>query len=167
LFGRIFGFINMELNSKITVLREIMENDELGDYVTVHKMLHHDQINGFSVSPPNGSRTLLRLHRALEFIMRFLSDVAASNDDVSCVEIAQQAYAATLASYHPWVLRKGVQLAFRSLPHRAEFINRLRPDVSVSDEQMAVIMHDGMEICQQVYDRVQNMYAAANCLDLP
>jgi hypothetical protein len=54
---------------------------------------------------PNGSRTLLRLHRALAFIAAFLSKMRTAPDDASSAKIAWNAYLATLARFHSWPVR--------------------------------------------------------------
>jgi hypothetical protein len=54
---------------------------------------------------PNGSRTLLRLHRALAFIGAFLSEMRNAPDDASSASIAWNAYSATMARFHLWPVR--------------------------------------------------------------
>lgn len=54
---------------------------------------------------PNGSRTLLRLHRALAFISSFLSQMRLAPDDASSATIAWNAYSVTMARFHSWPVR--------------------------------------------------------------
>ena len=54
---------------------------------------------------PSGSRTLLRLHRALEYIIAFLHKLDDIQDADLCSVISVEAYEATLMKYHPWVVQ--------------------------------------------------------------
>jgi len=54
---------------------------------------------------PSGSRTLLRLHRALEYIIGFLHKLDDIEDEGYCSVISREAYEATLMKYHPWVVQ--------------------------------------------------------------
>ena len=54
---------------------------------------------------PSGSRTLLRLHRALEYITAFLDRLEGMKDEDYCSVTSREAYETTLMKYHPWVVQ--------------------------------------------------------------
>ena len=54
---------------------------------------------------PSGSRTLLRLHRALEYITAFLGNMEALEDEAYLSVVSREAYEKTLMKYHPWIVQ--------------------------------------------------------------
>ena len=56
---------------------------------------------------PSGSRTLLRLHRALEYIAEFLGHLEALEDETYLGQVSKDAYEKTLMKYHPWIVQVG------------------------------------------------------------
>lgn len=67
--------------------------------------VEHDLIKTKKKDDPSGSRTLLRLHRALEYIIAFLHKLDDIQDPDLCSVISVEAYEATLMKYHPWVVQ--------------------------------------------------------------
>ncbi|XP_065282095.2 ceramide-1-phosphate transfer protein isoform X1 [Dermacentor albipictus] len=69
--GSLFGFINSDVKSKLDILEDYRKLDDIGDnYETLNTMIEYEKSAGTieDTKKPSGSRTLLRLHRALEFI---------------------------------------------------------------------------------------------------
>nr|XP_037269102.1 ceramide-1-phosphate transfer protein-like [Rhipicephalus microplus] len=69
--GSLFGFINSDVKSKLDILDDYRKSDDVGDnYETLNSMIEYEKEEGIIADEkkPSGSRTLLRLHRALEFI---------------------------------------------------------------------------------------------------
>ena len=54
---------------------------------------------------PSGSRTLLRLHRALEYITEFLGRLDDLEDETYLSQASKDAYEQTLMKYHPWIVQ--------------------------------------------------------------
>ena len=54
---------------------------------------------------PSGSRTLLRLHRALEYIVAFLANMEDLEDEAYLSTVSREAYEKTLMKYHPWIVQ--------------------------------------------------------------
>ena len=54
---------------------------------------------------PSGSRTLLRLHRALEYITEFLGKLEDLEDETFLSQVSKDAYETTLMKYHPWIVQ--------------------------------------------------------------
>ena len=55
---------------------------------------------------PSGCRTLLRLQRALEFILQFMGEIAHSDNDAKVSTLASKVYHDTLGKHHPWLTRR-------------------------------------------------------------
>ena len=59
--------------------------------------------NLLKTTTKNGTRNLLRLHRALEFIAQFLNEVTKLDEDENTNSLAILSYERTLMKYHSWV----------------------------------------------------------------
>lgn len=91
-------------------------------YEKIEKMIEYEINNNLLRNSgdnlANGSRTLLRLHRALFFIIKFTECILNSEENSSMAPLAKAAYDNTIAQYHPWIIRKAVHLALYTLPNR-------------------------------------------------
>ncbi|KAH8038832.1 hypothetical protein HPB51_003335 [Rhipicephalus microplus] len=84
--GSLFGFINSDVKSKLDILDDYRKSDDVGDnYETLNSMIEYEKEEGIIADEkkPSGSRTLLRLHRALEFIAALFKAISTANDDAS------------------------------------------------------------------------------------
>lgn len=81
--GTIFYFVISDVKEKIKLLENYLENDAV-NYKTILNMVQHEKSQNM-LSPPevstrnNATRNLLRLHRALLFIYRYLEALASSD----------------------------------------------------------------------------------------
>ncbi|TMW39697.1 hypothetical protein DOY81_015224, partial [Sarcophaga bullata] len=73
----------------------------------------------------SGSRTLLRLHRGLEFVYEFLNSLADLCENDKTHGCCKTSYETTLAKHHPWVVRKGALVAMYALPTKGELLKRV------------------------------------------
>ena len=67
MLGTVFGFVGSDVKAKVEILQEYREGPNKHNYETVEKMLHFEKSTGIMESNrlSSGSRTFLRLHRAL------------------------------------------------------------------------------------------------------
>ena len=113
-----------------------------------------------------GSRTLLRLHRALDFTKQFLEQLVLMKDDDKVATMANKVYQATLANFHPWLIRKAAGLALYSLPNRKDLIKKIAPDgieESLLKEKVDVCVHN-IDI---VYKDIEELYTKHSLHGLP
>ncbi|CAF1582971.1 unnamed protein product [Adineta ricciae] len=135
--GTIFEWATNDLSLKLNVLKEHERLDPV-NYHSIQSMIAYEVESGRVLSRdtpvflpsgkplPNGSRTLLRLHRALAFISAFLSEMRTASDDASSASIAWSAYSATMARFHSWPVRYTIHAALKlTLPNRQDLINKL------------------------------------------
>lgn len=118
---------------------------------------------------PSGARTLLRLHRALEFISQFLHEVTKIEDDASTTPSARNAYGRTLSKFHPWYIRKSVQVATFALPYRKNLIERVyggQVPAGGAKEVNENISHLAT-IADRVFYATNKLYEEHDLLDLP
>ncbi|KAH9511922.1 ceramide-1-phosphate transfer protein [Dermatophagoides farinae] len=172
MFGALFTFVTKDVHSKIEILESYANDDNHGsNYRTIALMIEFERNQNLLIDQkrPSGSRTLLRLHRALEFISTFLMEVTKLEDDASTVSAARYAYNQTLAKYHPWYVRKSVQIATISLPYRRNLVERVYGGRYPNGGAKKV--NDNMSymanITEQVFKATQKLYEEHELLDLP
>ena len=140
-------------------------------YISVQSMVDYEVSNKViekSVPKkglPNGCRSLLRLNRALEFIMGFLEILQNTNSDVPLTTAVHNCYKATLAKHHAWIIQKGVNLALYTLPTKENLIRMLSEGEGEGEfSSKACVMVDKLKV---VYGSVHRCYEANNIQDLP
>lgn len=169
--GTIFSFVTSDVHSKINILQYYLASEEAGDhYRTVEEMIQYEVANGIAGvdgEQPSGSRTLLRLHRAVEFLILLFRELAQSSADSteSFSTLVGRAYSATLANHHSWLVRSGISVALYAVPSRSSLVRRL--DREGSEERIINQLNAAVVEMQPVYDQIQTLYADNNLLQLP
>ncbi|VDP42456.1 unnamed protein product [Soboliphyme baturini] len=116
--GRLFSFMASDVAEKTNILLEHIERDASSqNYCTINSMLNFEVREGIvhrtiytrsaDGTLPSGSRTLLRLHRALQFVIRFIDGVRRSAETDRMAPVAKAGYDGTLGQYHSWLIRQG------------------------------------------------------------
>ncbi|XP_053212565.1 ceramide-1-phosphate transfer protein-like [Panonychus citri] len=169
--GTVFSFVTSDVESKINIL-ETYRNDPKcnDDYVTLQSMMEYEAKHNLlrSEERPSGARTLLRLHRALAFISKFILEVSKLEDSAATGPAARTAYQATLAKYHPWVIRKTASLAMYGLPNREQLIVRAFGGEPGDDkDKLTQTMITLAELSETAYNITNKLYEDNNLLDLP
>lgn len=165
--GSLFGFINSDVKSKLDILDDYRKSDDVGDnYETLNSMIEYEKDEGIIADEkkPSGSRTLLRLHRALEFIAALFKAISTANDDASVGKMAKESYDQTLAKYHPWLIRKGASVAMLTLPKVQDIFAKALPEEKKDLRQLVTGVS---EEATKVYNFTQSVYEENNILDLP
>lgn len=162
-----------DVESKINILDTYTKESEYGvNYRTVQRMIEYEKsTNMVSDSKrPSGSRTLLRLHRALEFVSHFMLEVSRLDDHNGTADVARECYKKTLAKYHPWYIRKSASLAMYTLPYRHQLVERAYSG-SVPDFETTTSVSESMnrlaQLAEEVFNATQKLYDEHNLLDLP
>jgi len=168
--GTIFSFVTSDVHSKLAILQHHLDSKAGEHYVTVEKMIQYEVASGMTEQAgvqPSGSRTLLRLHRALEFLILLFCELAKSSADSaeSFSTVVGRAYSTTLANHHPWVVRSAVTVALYAVPSRGSLVRRL--DQEGSEERIVDQLNAAVLAMQPVYDRLQTLYTDNNLLYLP
>ncbi|XP_046370512.2 ceramide-1-phosphate transfer protein-like [Haliotis rufescens] len=167
LTGALFGFVARDLEDKIRMLNEHLTADEV-HYVSVQSMIQyevdHDLTKVIKGNLKSGSRTLLRLHRALEFILAFMSRLRTGDENEKSSVIASEIYNQTLARFNIWILRKMAGMAMYMLPSKKNLI-----DVMCKQDYESVMRTLGEVVTsgQPLYDITQKVYEDNDILDLP
>jgi hypothetical protein len=118
-------YLLKDVVSKIMIIEEIYHKDK-GHNTTIHKMIKHEVDTGTTNTPDlrSGSRTVLRLFRALSFISLLLQTLIKERD-MDLASIVTKSYNATLSPHHTWMVRKLVGLSTYALPTRETFIETI------------------------------------------
>ncbi|XP_018795821.1 PREDICTED: ceramide-1-phosphate transfer protein [Bactrocera latifrons] len=166
LMGSVFGFVSSDVRSKIDILCEYRRKESTGErFLTIKTMITYEKGEELlkDHSYVSGSRTLLRLHRGLEFIYEFLKRLSELNECDKTHSCCKSAYNDTLAKHHPWVVRKGAVVAMYALPTQGELLKRVCINVSRAIE----VLPEMLQHTKSVYDRIELLYTTHDLHDLP
>lgn len=126
--GSVFGFVSSDLRAKMDILYEFL-NDEANSshFTTVRTMIQYEMSNDLLAkqSYVSGSRTLLRLHRGLDFIRLFLKRLSEMKEDDNTSQACKECYNSTLAKHHPFLVRNGAKLAMYAMPNRTDLFRKV------------------------------------------
>ena len=168
LLGSVFGFITSDIKEKIEILRNFRNgHSERNMYERVEKMMEHEiEVNKKTNQVLLGSRTLLRLHRALSFTMLFMERLSESTDHEKASSIASSAYSETLAKYHPWLIRKAANLAMYTLPSRGDMLV-LVASGQADEQDVQKKLKNCVVAIRVVYESVEALYTKYDLHGLP
>ncbi|NXX85951.1 CPTP protein, partial [Urocolius indicus] len=168
--GTIFSFISKDAVAKVQIMESYCSGEQREKYVSLQSMVEYELANGLvdvqkrGDHPESGCRTVLRLHRALRWLQLFLEGLRTGQEDSQTSVICTDSYNASLAAYHPWVVRKAATLAFCVLPSRNAFLEIM--NVGTPEEAVAMLGEALPYICD-VYGITQELFAQHKLLDLP
>jgi len=172
LMGRIFGFVAEDIEEKIATM-EALIHDKPEKYATVQIMLDYEVTNNLARSKIktskeglgfSGTKTLLRLHRSLEFILEFMRRMGDGTDDSKTSQIASDVYDETLAKYHYWIIRKMAVFAMFTLPNRKELVRKM---CKQSYEEAQKLVVTAAANGQKVYDQTDKLFEQFELTDIP
>ena len=151
-----------DVKDKLGLLEDYLtKNAE--NYKTIRKIVNYEKENKlFKNKGANASRHILRLHRALVFIYKFLDKLYNSDHKNKSSTICSEVYEGTLAKHHSWFVRKAATLGMLTLPSHEVLVNYMchSPD----DKKNFPLFIQSVE---SVYDITQNIYEKNEFLDLP
>jgi hypothetical protein len=151
----------------LTILEEFRANQEVGPkFVTVMSMIDYERSAELLQKKDyvSGCRTLLRLHRGLDFTRDFLRRMSQLKADEKTSEACKISYQETLAPYHTFLIRKGAQVAMAmGLPTRDDLLTKVCKDVEKSIE----LLPEMLKYTDDVYGRIQVLYEKNDLLALP
>jgi len=171
LLGTVFGWVSTDVDAKLNILREHRKSESSQNYQDIRTMLKYEVDNKLikykAKDSKTGSRNLLRLHRALEYIVAFLQEVPNLEKDDKCCGISQNAYKATLMKYHPWVVQKAASLAMNLLPTKAGLIEKICGDDEVKIARAHEALPAAVKAMQDTYKKTEELYLEFELLNLP
>ncbi|RMZ99561.1 ceramide-1-phosphate transfer [Brachionus plicatilis] len=167
LLGNIFYFVISDVNDKINIFKKYLEK-EPDHYSTLNTFLKYEQEhNKLRQSShdlkhhPSGARTLLRLHRALIFIYKFLDRLSNADSKQKSAQICIETYEQTLARYHSWLIRKAANLGMHGLPKRDALIGHM-----IRTDTEKKMFPEFISTVEKTYNITQSYYEKYGILDL-
>lgn len=167
--GSIFGFVSNDLREKMNILNNFLSNtDTCEHFKSVKRMIEHERDNNLlnENGYVSGSRTLLRLHRGLEFIHLFLTKLKDLKNEDNTATSCRDAYNATLAKYHGFLVRQGAKCAMITLPNREDLFKRVCGDLDNIQKQLEILPKT-LDVAMQVHVRIENLYTKYDLHSLP
>ncbi|KAL5013866.1 hypothetical protein ScPMuIL_008136 [Solemya velum] len=166
ILGSVFSFVLSDVVEKVGILKDYRKSETAENYVTIQSMIEYEVENNLTNQKHNasGSRTLLRLHRALEFLLDFKQKIKEADTDSKLGHICRESYDRTIGKFHPWLIRKAVHVAVYTLPKRHVFLEKINIH---NEEDVEDVFVKVVEIERKIYDITQNLYAQHSLLDLP
>ena len=129
-------------------------------------MLHEIKINKDTGEKLFGSRTLLRLHRALLFIIYFLEKLVQLQPNDKTSTTALEAYKESLSKFHPWYIRNPAKVAMYSLPYKKDLMKKMvNPGTDDSTVKEAILTT--VETLRKVYNSTEALYTKYDLHELP
>ncbi|NWU61099.1 CPTP protein, partial [Pterocles burchelli] len=168
--GAIFSFVSKDATAKVQIMEEYCRGPQKEKYISLQSMVQHELAGGLlegpqrSGQPPSGCRTVLRLHRALRWLQLFLEGLRTARGDARTSAICTDAYNASLAAFHPWVVRKAAAVAFCALPARDPFLESMGAGTA---PEAAAALGEALPHIGEVYGITQQLFAQHSLLDLP
>ncbi|CAD1473025.1 unnamed protein product [Heterotrigona itama] len=165
LMGSVFSFVSSDLKEKIQILNDLISKDDQ-NYTTIKSMIQYEKESKIldKGDYTNGARTLLRLHRGLDFIREFLRQLGELSDSDKTSSCCQDAYNKTLAKHHPWVIRKAAVVAMYTMPTRELLFKK----VCGTDIQRNVdVLPKMLEVTADIFNRTHNLYDIHQLHSLP
>eukprot|EP00088_Acartia_fossae_P007356 TRINITY_DN13453_c0_g1_i1.p1 TRINITY_DN13453_c0_g1~~TRINITY_DN13453_c0_g1_i1.p1 ORF type:complete len:214 (+),score=44.99 TRINITY_DN13453_c0_g1_i1:28-669(+) len=171
LLGTVFGWVAIDVQNKIDALRKHMSGPDSQHYDTVETMIQFENEKGMidwkKSRDDSGSRNLLILHRALQYVVAFLAKLEEIDDEEKCTNISRTAYESTLMKYHPWVVQKAAKFAMTLLPTKKGLVLKVAPagdpdSVKKANEDLP----GAVESMGKAYDEVEKICQKYNLQSL-
>lgn len=159
-----------DLEHKISAIKRKQHGDQGLHYTTAGKMMQYELNSpstvhkGSNKLSHSGTRTLLRLQWALEFILEFMSRISKCSDHDKTSKIATEVYEQTLSKHHPWLTRKMAAVAVYLLPSRKDLISVMcKQDYETVLQLLSKVVRAG----KHVYDITEKLYIDHNLCHIP
>lgn len=168
IIGTVFSFIASDVREKIDILENYRKDEKKKEnYEQIEAMMLHEiDVNKRTGNELHGSRTLLRLHRALLFTMYFLERLIELQPNDKTSTMALDAYKDSLANHHPWLIRNGAKVAMYTLPYKKDFMKKIvSPDID--DNTVKQIVTETVASMRKVYDKTEELYTKYDLHGLP
>lgn len=156
-----------DLTSKISVVQEHLEGDNGEKYEFMDTMIQYEVdkgIVGNKGTHASATRTMLRLHWALEFIIEFMAQLKTVSPEVKTSKLVYDIYTNTLAKHHPWFTRKLAYLAVHTLPSIRSLIDIM---CKQDFEEVQVLLNDVVDIGRPLLTYTKALYGSYSLSNIP
>ena len=166
-------FVTSDLETKIGLLQNYRDAEKGGcnpAYLTIQSTIEYETKENLlrDTKRQSGARTILRLHRALEFLSSLMLNLSRLTDENETAPAARDAYSNTLAKHHPWTIRTIASFAMRTLPHKRILVESVLGKEYAENEAAAngkMLML--ANVTENLFNVVDKYYDENNIKDLP
>lgn len=161
------------MENKIGLVQGYRDTEKSGcnaAYFTIQSAIEYETKENLlrDTKRQSAARTILRLHRALEFLSSLMLNLSRLSDDAETAPAAREAYSSTLANHHPWTVRTIASLAMRTLPHKRTLVESVlgkerSANGTLVNEKMLALAN----VTKNLFDVVDKFYDDNNIKDLP
>eukprot|EP00040_Diaphanoeca_grandis_P012276 m.62381 g.62381 ORF g.62381 m.62381 type:complete len:210 (-) comp23140_c3_seq1:267-896(-) len=164
--GKVMSFVVSDIDSKMKILEDyVAESPQVNS--NLQSMIQFEVDNNLTANTKkaSASRTLLRLHRALEFIVALIDGLVNETENKSASAISRAAYDNTLSPHHTWIVRTGVQVSLKMIGSREtieksffEYACESNPNEETGKANTKIIctqIRRAHQVVQQLYDQHQ------------
>lgn len=168
-----FAFVAKDVHAKLQILTRYLEEDaNYGPDCTLKSMIEYERKEDLlkDTRRPSGTRTFLRLHRAMQFVQQFSLKLSTAEGHERTDLLAKDAYQNTLAVHHSWLIQKGVSFALHLLPNVHELCKRVLGSQMfdlLGAEMVKQKLHDMSELTLQTFDECEAVMIREKVTDLP
>lgn len=158
------------LSSQAATETELEASNHSRAYHSVQSMIRSELNRGlvdFQHLTDSGCRTLLRLHRALLWLMLFLEKLAETPESGrlrSPSDLCRESYQNSLSKHHTWFVRRAAELAFIAMPERGFFFRLVCVE---NQQELSMVLTKVVRAIDEVYNRTQGALEENGMLDLP
>lgn len=164
--GSVFYFVIVDVRDKINILRDYLKKHP-EQYETIYTLVVHEQKLNYFKNPiaakqSSATRHILRLHRALIFVCKFLDQLIKAEQRTKSAQICTEAYEATLAKHHSWLVRKAAVFGMLALPKREVLVGYMCKNTNDLEKFPVFI-----QTVEKTYNITQAIYEKFQITDLP
>jgi hypothetical protein len=165
--GAVFSFVKSDLVDKFQNIDRLQSNDKTNNYETIQSMINYEKKNrDIYMQNHNGTLSVLRLHRGLDFIINFLENLHKNRENSKKTpELAASAYEKTLAFRHKWAVRKLCKTGFYMLPHKHDLIKTFSQGIEKESDPER-LFNDFLDTLHNIFDTIYKLYDANKFLEL-
>lgn len=166
-------FVTSDLETKIGLLQGYRDTEKAGcntAYLTIQSAIEYETKENLlrDTKRQSGARTILRLHRALEFLSSLMLNLSRLGGEAETAPAAREAYQDTLAKHHPWTIRTIASFAMRTLPHKKSLVESVLGkehacNETAVNEKMLMLAN----VTENLFNVVDKFYEENNIKDLP
>jgi len=160
--GKGMSFVKSDVLEKVSIIEQLYSSNTT-EFRTLHRIIQYEIKMNLTATPDkrSGSRTILRLVRALDFIVNLVQNICQNDEELS--ESAKKAYNITLVHYHNFWVKKAAGIGFYTLPYKGNFLKQLEQEV---DKPLDVFRKLQADIKPVLFE-MQQIYSQFSLNNLP
>nr|XP_045598373.1 uncharacterized protein LOC123758253 isoform X3 [Procambarus clarkii] len=131
-------FAARDVSAKVGILEKYLHGTNGEHYSTVQSMIIYERDNDLLTSSdrPSGARTLLRLHRALDYASEFVKELGNTSAENNFGRRVSEIYLSTLGRFNNKILAKTVSGLLLLLPPRKTMLQRMNEAAALTHSSL-------------------------------